>query len=280
MTLDEGWFTEVCEESGTALSFAIEAKLHEEVTPYQTIAVYKTRSYGNLMVIDGFVMLTQRDNFIYHEMMSHPALFTHPRPKRVLVIGGGDCGTLREVLKHPGVEAARQVEIDERVTRLAEQYFPELCEANDDPRVELIFTDGITFLTEAAADSYDVIIIDSTDPVGQAARLFATPFYRDCKRVLGDEGMLIVQSESPLIHADLIASIRRNMAEAGFANRQTLHFPQSCYPSGWWSATMASDAPLDGYRPGLEQVGFETRYYNLEQHTGALAMPPFLAGSY
>jgi len=278
MTLDESWFTEICGECGTATSFAIDAKLHEEVTPYQTISIYKTRGFGHLMVIDGFIMLTQRDNFIYHEMMTHPALFTHPQPRRVLVIGGGDCGSLREVLRHPQVESACQVELDERVTRLAEQYFPELCEANGDPRAELVFTDGIKWLAEAAPGSYDVIIIDSTDPVGQAARLFSTPFYRDCRRALGDAGILIVQSESPLVHGKLIASVHSNMRDAGFVEVRTLHFPQMCYPSGWWSATMASNAPLDQYRPGLEQVGFETRYYSFEQHRGALALPPFLAG--
>ncbi|MFQ5489058.1 MAG: polyamine aminopropyltransferase, partial [Gammaproteobacteria bacterium] len=133
MTLDKGWFTEICEEGGSAFSLKIKGKLHEEQTPYQTIAIYETETFGNLMVIDGFVMLSSRDNFLYHEMLAHPALFTHDNPRRVLIIGGGDCGTLREVLQHQEVEEVWQVEIDERVTRLAERYFPELCAANDDP---------------------------------------------------------------------------------------------------------------------------------------------------
>ena len=125
MALDDAnWFTEVCDEGGTAFSLRIREKLHEEQSDYQHIAIYETETYGRLMVIDGFIMLTDRDNFLYHEMMSHPALYTHPAPRRVLIIGGGDCGTLREVLKHPEVERADQVEIDERVTRLAEEYFP------------------------------------------------------------------------------------------------------------------------------------------------------------
>ncbi len=245
---EERWFTEICTECGTAVSFEIEAKLHEETTPFQTISIYQTRTFGRLMVIDGCTMLTTRDNFLYHEMMSHPALFSHPDPRRVLIIGGGDCGTLREVLKHPGVQLAQQVDIDERVTRLAEEYFPELCDSNDDPRAELHFKDGIRWLEEAPADSYDVVIIDSTDPVGQAARLFSTEFYADCRRVLGDSGVLVAQSESPLVHVLLIRAMRGNMQAAGFSNVQTLPFPQVCYPTGWWSATLASSRPLDGPR--------------------------------
>jgi spermidine synthase len=273
---EECWFTEVCKECGTAVSFEIEAKLHEETTPFQTISIYQTRTFGRLMVIDGCTMLTTRDNFLYHEMMSHPALFSHPDPRRVLIIGGGDCGTLREVLKHPGVQLAQQVDIDERVTRLAEEYFPELCESNDDPRAELHFKDGIRWLEEAPADSYDVIIIDSTDPVGQAARLFSTEFYTDCRRVLGDSGVLIAQSESPLVHVLLIRAMRNNMQAAGFSNVHTLPFPQVCYPTGWWSATLASCRPLGGPRAGLTDTGFTTRYYTPDLHRGAVRPPPFL----
>src|SRR5690606_38637921 len=143
-------------------------KLHEERSAFQTIAIYDTTDWGKLMVIDGAIMLTTRDNFLYHEMMAHPALFTHSNPQKVVVIGGGDCGTLREVLRHKEVEHAVQVEIDERVTRLAEQYFPELCESNGDARAELIAGDGIQYMKDTAPESIDVVIVDSTDPVGPA----------------------------------------------------------------------------------------------------------------
>ena len=136
-------------------------------------------------------MVSTRDNFFYHEMISHPALYTHPNPKRVWIIGGGDCGTLREVLKHPSVEHAVQIDIDERVTRLAEIYFPELCESNDDPRAELKFIDGIKWVKEAAPDSVDMIIVDSTDPVGPAEGLFSDEFYRDCFNCLSENGMIV-----------------------------------------------------------------------------------------
>src|ERR1700709_1013757 len=131
------WFTERHERSGSSFGLRIKARLHAEQTPFQSIEIYDTTDWGKLMVIDGCTMVTTRDNFLYHEMMSHPALFTHPRAKRVVVIGGGDFCTLREVLKHDEVESAIQVEIDERVTRLAEKYFPELCESNNDPRAQL-----------------------------------------------------------------------------------------------------------------------------------------------
>ncbi|RMG51815.1 MAG: polyamine aminopropyltransferase, partial [Gammaproteobacteria bacterium] len=128
--LDDHWFSEAYEADGCAVSLRVRRLLHEEQTPYQHIAIWETEHWGNLMVIDGCIMLSSRDNFIYHEMLAHPALFSHPEPCRVAIIGGGDCGTLREVLRHPEVEHCVQVEIDERVTRLSERYFPELCEAN------------------------------------------------------------------------------------------------------------------------------------------------------
>lgn len=277
MTLAPGWFTEFDEDDGAAFSLRIKGKLHEEQTPYQRIEIYDTDTFGKLMTIDGMYMVTDRDNFIYHEMMSHPALFTHAAPKRVVIVGGGDCGTLREVLKHPGVEEAWQVEIDERVTRLAEQYFPELCESNRDPRARFFFGDGVKWMQEAAAGSIDVVIIDSTDPIGPAEGLFAEPFYRDCLRALGDGGILVQQSESPLYHLELINSMRAGMRAAGFQGVQTLHFPQCIYPSGWWSATMArKGAELAGFRQEAAAAkGFKTRYYNAGIHHGALAGPEF-----
>src|SRR6056297_3876027 len=211
---NEKWFTELHQDAGSAWSLAVETRLAHEVTDYQTIEVYKTRNWGNLMVIDGFVMLTSRDNFLYHEMMTHPALFSHPAPKRVAIIGGGDCGTLREVLAHAGVESAVQCEIDEQVTRLSEQHFPELCERNDDPRAALVFDDGLAWIRNAEPGSLDVIIVDSTDPIGPAEGLFGPGFVADCFTVLADGGILVQQSESPLLHQPLIAGIRRNMEKA------------------------------------------------------------------
>ncbi len=267
------WFSEVAREAGMAVSWSIESHLEHAETDYQTIDVYQTTHWGNLMVIDGFVMLTTRDNFLYHEMLTHPALFSHPDPKRVLIIGGGDCGTLSEVLKHQSVEQCTQVEIDEEVTRLAEKHFPELCQRNDDPRADLRFDDGLAWIKNQDPQSLDLIIVDSTDPIGPAEGLFGPDFVADCYRALADGGIMVQQSESPLIHQHLIRGIRDNMEKAGFSDIRTLGFPQPCYPSGWWSATQACRNgklhPADPAR--FEASGLETRYYNPEVHRGALA---------
>lgn len=277
--LDHNWFTEVCEECGSAYSLQIKKKLHEEQTPYQNITIYETVRFGTLMVIDGFIMLADLDNFIYHEMLSHPALFIHSNPKNVLIIGGGDCGTLLEVLKHPQVTKVQQVEIDQRVTQLAEKYFPDLCKSNNDPRVEFIFTDGIQWVKDAIPAGYDVIIIDSTDPIGPAEGLFKESFYGDCLSILDPGGIIVQQSESPLIHLDIIKAMRQAMGNAGYEDIKTINFPQPVYPSGWWSATLASKGQelIKFPRDRIINKPFKTRYYNHETHMAALATPSFLA---
>ncbi|MCD2449585.1 polyamine aminopropyltransferase [Methylicorpusculum oleiharenae] len=270
------WFTEQVPGAESAFSLKIKRKLHEEQSPFQFIEIYETETFGNLMVIDGCTMVSTRDNFFYHEMMSHPVLFTHPNPKNVWIIGGGDCGTLKEVLKHPGVEHVVQIDIDERVTRLAEIYFPELCESNDDPRAELKFIDGIKWVKDAAPGSVDIIIVDSTDPIGPAEGLFGAEFYRDCFNCLSDTGIVIQQSESALYHLKLMGEMRSAMQGAGFDHLQTVFFPQCIYPSGWWSATMASKADLGHFREmDAAKKGFETVYYNIDIHRAALAQPEF-----
>lgn len=278
MNLDHEWFTEYAPRIGSAFSLKIKQKLHEEQTPYQHLEIYETEHYGNLMVLDGFVMLTQKDNFIYHEMMAHPALFSHSAPANVAIIGGGDCGTLLEVLKHPGVKQAWQVEIDERVTRNAEEYFPELCASNDDPRARLIFEDGIAWIENAEPGSLDVIIVDSTDPVGPAEGLFREPFYRACHSALSEGGILVQQSESPLVHADkIIYPMRKAMQSAGFADVQTLFFPLPVYPTGWWSATLTCKGKTLGFarEKAASAREFSTHYYNAAIHQAAFAQPEF-----
>jgi len=270
------WFTEQLPEAGTAFSLKIKQKLHEEQSEFQFLEIYETETFGNLMVIDGCTMVSTRDNFFYHEMISHPALFTHPDPKRVWIIGGGDCGTLREVLKHPSVEQAVQIDIDERVTRLAEIYFPELCESNNDPRADLKFIDGIKWVKEAEPNSVDIIIVDSTDPAGPAVGLFSEAFYRDCFNCLSEHGMVVQQSESALLHMKLIGEIRNAMSNAGLSHLQTLFFPQCLYPSGWWSATIASKSDLSRFREAESaNKPFDTVFYNIDIHKAALAQPEF-----
>ncbi len=274
----DGWYTEEWAGQGSALSLRLKDKVHDEKSPYQRIEIYETETFGTLMTLDGLVMVTDRDNFVYHEMMAHVALFSHKAPRRVLIIGGGDCGTLREVLKHDEVEHVDQVELDERVTRVAERFFPELCVANDDPRAHLYFQDGIQWVKDAAPGSYDIIIVDSTDPVGPAAGLFGEAFYADCHRALRPEGIVVGQSESPLFHTELIKAMHAALRATDFLDVATVHFPQCTYPSGWWSATLGRrDATLTSFREDdCRERSFATRYYNAGIHEAAFASPEFL----
>ena len=271
------WFTESNSPHGISFSLQIKSKCHEVQTPFQLIEIYETTHFGHLMVIDGCVMLTTRDNFLYHEMMSHPVLLTHPNPQKVVIIGGGDCGTLKEVLKHP-VASVTQIDIDEQVTRLSEKYFPELCTANDDPRAQLLFQDGIQWMKDAPSHSVDVIIVDSTDPIGPAKGLFNSAFYAECHRVLSEKGLLIQQSESPLIHQSLIKEMRQAMQVAQFEDFLTIPFAQPVYPTGWWSATIAAKHKK-GFGFRREEALFKqlkTQYYHFPLHEAALTPLPML----
>ena len=252
--------------------------MHSEQTLYQKIDIYQTTTFGKLLVIDDVVMLTTRDNFIYHEMMTHPVLFNHPNPRRVAIVGGGDCGSLREVAKHDCVEQIIQIEIDERVTRLSEQYFPELCTANRDHRVELLFCDAIKWMQTVQEDSLDVIIIDSTDPIGPAEGLFQASFYANCVRALKHNGLLIQQSESPLLHWQSITlPMQLAMKKSHFKTISTLFFPQPVYPCGWWSATIAGKNDIHLARAAeAKKPSFKTDYYNYDIHLAAFTKPNFL----
>ncbi|MFC3033633.1 polyamine aminopropyltransferase [Pseudoalteromonas fenneropenaei] len=272
------WFTEISDRDGSAFSLRVKRKLDEKQSPFQLVEMFETTDFGNLMIIDGCTMVSSRENFFYHEMMSHPALFSHPAPKNVVIIGGGDCGTLREVLKHPDVETVTQIDIDEVVTEMSLKYFPELCESNQDPRATIMFDDGIKYMREALPESIDIIIVDGTDPVGPGEGLFNHAFYRSCLAALRPGGIMIQQSESPLMHMELLLEMREAMLEVGFVDLQTLPFPQPIYPSGLWSATMArKSAAFNGFREAdADNASFSTEYYNSGIHKGALATPNFM----
>jgi spermidine synthase len=276
---DATWLHENFEHTGSAFGLRVARKLDEVQSPFQKIEIWESTDWGNVMLIDGAMMVTTRDNFFYHEMMGHVPLYTHANPKNVVIIGGGDCGTLREVLRHPNVQTAVQCDIDEQVTRMAEKYFPELCESNGDPRATVMFDDGIAYMANAAPGSIDVIIVDSTDPVGPAEGLFNRAFYANCLKALRPDGLLVQQSESPLALMHLILDMRAAMRDAGFESFRVLPFPQPCYPTGWWSLLMASPQKRDltQFRAGdAGGKGFQTQYYSADVHRGALAMPPLM----
>jgi len=276
--LNTEWCNEINE--GAAIGLKIKKKLASKQSDFQLVEIFETESFGNLMLLDGCTMVSTRENFLYHEMMSHPALFSHPNPKNVVIIGGGDCGTLREVLRHPEVETAHQIDIDRVVTEMAEIYFPELCESNNDPRANIMFDDGIKYMAEAEDESIDVIIVDSTDPVGPGEGLFNHAFYANCLRALRKDGIFVQQSESPLLHLPLLKEMRDAMTQVGFSDLQHVNFPQMIYPSGWWSSTLAKKSgKFDGFR--VEQANnaaeqWQLNYYNADVHQGATALPNFL----
>ena len=274
------WFSENLAENGIGTSFQVKALVHQEQTPIMNIEIYDTTHFGYLMVIDGNMMLNTRENFLYHEMMTHPILFSHPNPQNVVIIGGGDCGALKEVLKHP-VSQVTQVEIEKRVTQLAEEYFPELCSANDDPRAQLLFEDGIAWMKAAPSNSVDVIIVDSTDPIGPAEGLFNAAFYQQCYRVLKEDGFLGLQSESPFIHEKLLKDIHHYLAQADFAHRLTIPFPTPIYPTGAISTTLASKkVPFAQFRRAPELTArMALKYYQSSLHEAVLTPPPFLTAA-
>ncbi len=275
---DSEWFVEPAPKAGCSIGLRIRRKLDQIVSPFQKIEIFETADFGRLMAIDGCIMLTERDHFIYHEMLAHPALWTHPAPEEVVIVGGGDGGTLTETLKHSGIREVIQVEIDRAVSELGARYFPEFAPAQNDPRAQLIFEDAIRWIERAPDRSIDVLLIDSTDPIGPAEGLFEKGFYEMCRRRLRPEGILALQSESPFLYPDLVRAIHAKLAAAGFRNRRLLPFPQPTYPSGTWSVTLASAAtPLDTFRTDPHRAReTELRYYSTALHQSLLSGLPAL----
>lgn len=275
------WIHELLDSSGSAIGFRVREHLHHEQSEFQTIDVYESTDFGRLMALDDCWMVTQRDNFIYHEMLAHPALYSHAAPTNVAIIGGGDCGTLREVLKHACIESATQIDIDERVTRVSEQFFPELCSSNDDPRVSLLFEDGMAWIDRCEDGSRDLILVDSTDPVGLAEGLVSESFFRRCHRALSDQGIIGMQSESPLLHVDLLKTLRLRLANAGYTDIRHHLFPQPCYPSGWWCVTLACKSGQFADEPRREvDERMDCRYYNAAIHQASSVYPSFLRAAF
>ncbi len=272
------WITEVYDPAGCAFGLKISKKLHSEQSEHQKIDIVETMEFGNTMLLNNCIALSDKNHFIYHEMMVHPAMLTHPAVRDVVIIGGGDCGALSEVLRHDAVRSVVQAAPDERVTRLSEEYFPLLCASNNDPRAELFFGDGADWVKNADEESADLVIIDSIGSSSDTEDFFNTPFYRGCLRMLRPGGIIIQQSQSPLLDLSLMTSMRSKLFESGFRSCQPLLFPLATFPSGWWSATMArKDADIHGFRErGAANLDFETRYYNAEIHKSSLALPQFM----
>lgn len=261
------------------LSLRYAEVLHRSRSRYQDIAVYRTVQFGLMLALDGVIMLTETDEPAYHEMLAHPALLACPQPRRVLVVGGGDGGAVREVLRHRDVEELVLAELDEGVVATCRAHLPWTAAALDDPRVRVAITDGSAFVAAQPAARFDAILVDAPDPVGPAAVLFGAPFYAECRRILAPGGVLAVQSDSPFI----VPATARN-AVREFRR----HFPavRVCwavvptYAGNLWTFTLGSlgtdpAAPPDPRRLG-DLAG--CRYWSPRLHPAAFVLPAFAEG--
>ncbi|MDT8860482.1 spermidine synthase [Alkalihalobacillus sp. MEB130] len=269
----ELWYTEKQTES-----FGITAKIkqthHTEQTEFQKLDMIETEEFGNMLVLDGMVMTTEKDEFVYHEMVAHVPLFTHPNPKNVLVVGGGDGGVIREILKHPSVEKATLVEIDGKVIEYSKKYLPTIAGALDDARVDVQVDDGFMHIAKSDAD-YDVIMVDSTEPVGPAVKLFEKGFYEGISKALKEDGIFVAQTDNPWFHSELITKVFKDVKEIFPITRlYTANIPT--YPSGLWTFTIASKKhdPLDVEESRFHEI--DTKYYTKELHKAAFALPKFV----
>lgn len=266
----------------SGLTYGLQALLHSEQSPYQRVEVYETDAFGRILTLDGVTMLTDYDEFVYHEMIAHPALCLLREPRRVLIIGGGDGGAAREALRHPSVERLDLVEIDAVVVEVAKRYFPALSVSFADPRLALHLTDGVAFVGEAPKGTYDFILVDSTDPVGIAAGLFSREFYAACRDLLSPRGVMVVQSESPFdpVNGHVAKDVRKLFATL-FPVAATYLATVPTYPYGLWSFTLGSRElhPVRDYdaawAEALSLMG-DLRYYTPALHTAAFTLPRFV----
>jgi len=274
----ELWFTEHHSE-GVDFSIRVDRQLHSEQSEFQRIDVFESPEFGRFLTLDGLMMLTEKDEFIYHEMIVHPALAVHPRVRRVLLIGAGDGGAVRELCRYPEIERIDMVEIDERVVEVSRAYLPQTACCLNDGRLHIFYEDGLKFV-RGKEDAYDLIIVDSTDPFGPGEGLFTKEFYGNCYKALHEDGILINQHESPFYTEDRTAMQRahkRIVASFPIAKVYQAHIPT--YPSGHWLFGFASKK----YHPvrDLNEArwnarGLATGYYNTDLHRGAFAMPSYV----
>jgi spermidine synthase len=268
------WYTEF-QTPSVGITCKTKKTYHTEKTEFQDLALIETEQFGRMLVLDGTVQTTIEDEFVYHEMISHVPLFTHKNPKKVLVIGGGDGGAIREIIKHPSVEKAVLCEIDGRVIEVSKEYLPEISCALSDKRVEVLVADGIKYVQDNKGE-FDVIMVDSTDPVGPAVGLFAVDFYKAIYEALKEDGIFVAQTESPFFHKELIKSVYKDISSIfPITKLYTCAIPT--YPSGFWSFTMGSKKydPLETDISKIPEL--DTKYYCPQLHKAVFALPKFAA---
>lgn len=270
------WYTENHTEN-VKFSIRVDRQLASEQSDFQRIDIFESQEFGKILTLDGYLMVTEKDEYIYHEMITHIPMATNPDIRKVLVIGAGDGGTVRELTKYNCIEKINMVEIDEMVVELCKKYIPQTACKLDDPRVNIHFQDGLRFVRSAGAGEYDLIIVDSTDPFGVGEGLFTKEFYGNCYKALSDDGILVNQHESTFY-----SSYANSMKRAHSRIKQFFptalvyqaHIPT--YPSGHWLFGFASkkyDPRTDLKADWWNSLGIKTRYYNTILHQGCFAIP-------
>lgn len=272
------WFTE---KHSDTINFSIQVSktLLSTQTKFQKLEVFENPELGRFFTLDDYVMITEKDEFIYHDMIVHVPMAVHPKVEKVLVIGAGDGGTVRELVRYPSIRHIDMVEIDEEVVKVCKEYFPNSTSGLDDPRVSLYFMDGLAFV-HAKKNEYDLIIVDSTDPFSVGEGLFTKAFYQDCFEALKADGILVNQHESPFY-----AHYQKNMLRAHDRIKETFPIAKvyqafiPTYASGHWLFGFASkvyDPIKDADFKRWNAIGIKTKYYNPELHVGSFALPNYV----
>jgi spermidine synthase len=265
------WLTED-ERENLKISYRIKEVIFSEQSSFQHVMILDTFDFGRMLVLDGVVQTTSIDGHIYNEMISHIPLTIHPNPKKVLIIGGGDCGVAREAAKYESVEQIDMVEIDEMVVKVCKEHLPEVSGNLSDPRVNFIYADGVKFAAEKE-NEYDVIIVDSSDPVGPAEQLFSKSFYESLHRALKEDGLMVCQSQSPIFHFDVLKQTYQHIDSLfPFTKLYTATVPT--YPGGLWSFTLGSKKHID--IPAGTTFAKQTKYVNQDILERCFYLPQFV----
>ncbi|GMO01301.1 polyamine aminopropyltransferase [Parageobacillus thermoglucosidasius] len=267
----ELWLTEDDREN-LKISYRIKDIIFSEQSDFQHVMILDSYDFGRMLVLDGVVQTTSIDGHIYNEMISHVPLQFRPLAKKVLIIGGGDCGAAREVAKYKHIEEIHMVEIDEKVVLSCKAHLQEVSGNLSDPRVQFIYDDGVAFVKKCE-NEYDVIIIDSSDPVGPAEALFSRDFYANVRRALKEDGLMVCQSQSPIFHLDILRQTYTNIREL-FPHVQVYTATVPTYPGGLWSFTIGSTKPLS--LPETLTIPPDTKYVNEGVVKQCFQLPQFL----
>jgi spermidine synthase len=260
-----------------AMKYKVEKVLFSGKSDFQSVDVVETKGYGKMLLNDGLVMVTERDEFIYHDMIAHVPLFVHPNPKNVLIIGGGDGGSAREVLRHSNVEKCTMVEIDKMVVDACKEFIPQTSKDLNHPKMNLLIADGLDFVKNTK-EKFDVILVDSTDPIGPAQPLFGKEFYQDIFNCLNVDGLVVSQGESGFYEAPMQNKLLSLLSDL-FPLTTLYNFSNLTYPGGLWSFTFASKGPhplKDFKEDRVEQSGLEFGYYNEDIHKASFSLPNFM----